>query len=234
MDKEWSVSIKFMSEITGIMDAALKVINEADAKDGLIPMRGIVTNLTMSVSRWAGALYADVYLNVPWVSQVGDDAALASGDCGAACASMISAFYHPTNAYRSPDWFTTKMGTVFRYATVRDIMEVLRVVDGLQSRVYGEYNHIMLTEDTIEKALDEGHPVIALVDYEIVNPGDSFDGLHWIVISGYTNSEYHILDPLPVDIHEGMVYVGKSTIIAALNNTPNKGAQAGHGLVVYR
>lgn len=172
-----------------------------------------------------------VVLDVPFVSQLGPDANLSNGDCGPACVAMCIA-YAKRQAVTVND-LVREMKALNRYTTASDLIATLKAW-GIASRNYGEFDRESgsLTLDVIEKALVNKKPVIALVNYGVLQPGKSFKGLHWVVVAGFHETSLLVLDPLHEHVATGSYWVGKQTFELALAYTKKLQAQARHGIVV--
>ena len=168
-------------------------------------------------------------LGVPFVPQFGPGANLASGDCGPACAAMCIHFFNKSKT--TVDELVLEMKAGKRFTTSADLITCLRSY-GLHARNHGEFDkqNGPLDPQFITENLEDGKPIIALVDYATLRPEADYKGLHWVVIIGEGRENIIMNDPLFADGRE--LQLPKAVMWQALQNTKRHGAQAWHGIVV--
>lgn len=240
-----SESLIMLSRIIAAGQSVLEMMDKSItgpefSKEDLATMKAVAEALNRAVGEWYNSLYRPatptiktVELDVPWISQWDPTADRSSSDCGATCLAMIS-LYHSDKG-KTPNWFTDIMGVGNKYANAADLFKGLRSI-GLHGTVYGSYSRASTGEllpDVIEGAIDNHNLIVALVDYETLVPEAKFNGLHWIVIAGYTSDGlYLICDPLPRLKIDGRRWLSKNIVLDALAATGKKKAQINHGLVI--
>ena len=230
MSNAISLSRSAVQDIDKLLSNALDIIESPD-EDSREKLRQIALSVLVHASNWHQIISTDIYLPIPWISQQDETASLSTSDCGATCLAMVAKYY---GIETTPDKVTMLMN-----AKPGEYVNALKMTDalkrmGLTCQVLGQFNVESLTPERIESAVSSGKAVVALVDYETLSPIAKFDGLHWIVVCGYTDTKYIICDPLPEDPMEGRIFIRKSLLDEAMTNTREKGAQSQHGLIITR
>lgn len=147
-----------------------------------------------------------VKLDVPYVSQLGNDASAINNDCGEASALMLIQYNLKRRFMPVMRGLTVNM--LVAGSDLRPRADVPKNADHIVSLLRdfaadGEtVNNV--TPDAIVKLLDAKRPVVALTTYDVVKPGDTFTGNHWIVLTGYGKRGFYGLDSYKAN---GEVYI---------------------------
>ena len=134
-------------------------------------------------------------IDMQFVSQLGEGAGMHNNDCGPACDSMIiledkDIFVSPDELYKVPGWGapSTDVGT-----NATQLQLLLTDFEVKSTIGYG------LTIDNIKGFIDKGWPIITLVKYGLFSAAGltitkgTFN--HWLIVTGYTDTEIITLDP---------------------------------------
>lgn len=125
-------------------------------------------------------------LDVPYFTQLGQGVNL----CGqAACCSLI----HALTEHRPGSARQVALDTGTADGTYTSAGELLNI-----GKHYGltlNYTY-QATPGWYRTQLNQRIIPIALVNYAILNPAHSFNGSHWIAVTGYDESNFYIHDPL--------------------------------------
>ena len=149
-------------------------------------------------------------LSVPHINQNSDGSKAHRNDCGIACTAM--AIHALTDKRPSVDHLMTHyIALEYRgkYLTFSQLLPALRAF-GLQA----EYRRPFKT-DEIEAAIKSGSPCMVLVKYSALPKhlqAISYNGSHFVIISGYENGAFLMNDPLAseakwiqgIDLHTAM------------------------------
>jgi hypothetical protein len=149
-------------------------------------------------------------LPVPHINQNSDSSRAYRNDCGIACTAM--AIHALTDKRPSVDHLMTHyIALEYRgkYLTFSQLLPTLRTF-GLQA----EYRRPFKT-DEIEAAIKNGSPCMVLVKYSALPKhfqAISYNGSHFVLISGYENGSFLMNDPLAaeakwiegIDLHTAM------------------------------
>jgi len=131
-------------------------------------------------------------LNVPYVSQI-DERGLGNNDCGQASVLMLLKYYGMAGSLTVKDLHNQTPGKTSAEQLValakRNALATLKV------------DRTLPNVDTFRAILDNGRPIILLVDYKKlmfpVHLASGVDqGLHWFVLIGYTKTGFIVHDPL--------------------------------------
>ncbi len=150
-------------------------------------------------------------LEVPYVSQLEPDGK-GYNNCGPACITMGLAYHglvagtredmhRVAEAIRGGPWH---LGTYTNFAQMR-----------AAARRYG-IPHCQLSRwEAVYDALDQGQPVMILLDNAVLEPrqyprGPAFDAHHFVVLLGYTDTTFYVADPLSVYTHGPVQYTRAS------------------------
>ncbi len=152
---------------------------------------------------------AERHLSIPFVSQTGPGAEKYNNDCGAAAACMIVKAFNPGETVTPDEFYKLTGQKKDKYLSVGAIQNVL-------------YNHFGIATnwefgDRIIKNTKDNKLMIALINYGVIqnwemNPNSNFRDQHYVVIGGYSQQYYRILDPLfnktrgrfiPIDLFSG-------------------------------
>ncbi len=141
-------------------------------------------------------------LDVPWLSQLGPDAAFAPGDCGPACLAMwlrwLGASYLG-NKNITVDQVSNSIGLSpgYRYTMPAHL------IWGARYFGYDLYWKRNLSLDHITAEIDAGQPVIVLVHYgalpEHTRIDPEYTAGHWLLVVGYDDENITYHDPYHVD-----------------------------------
>lgn len=142
------------------------------------------------------AVYRHILL-VPHINQNADGSRQYRNDCGMACVAMAIHFLtdkrpsvdHLMNHYIQEEYRG-------KYLSFSQLFPALRGF-GLQA----EYRRPFRTED-IQEAIEAGSPCIVLVKYSALPKhlqAISYNGSHFVLISGYENGAFRFNDPLAAD-----------------------------------
>jgi len=130
-------------------------------------------------------------LAVPWVSQLGDGANYAPGDCGAAC--LASWLLYLGHEGVTVDLVSANVGLApgYRYTMPAHI---IRAAMALGENLYWRRG---LSLADLRAEIDRGQPVIVLGHYDYLP--DRYDPAykkgHWFLIVGYSSDGFTYLDP---------------------------------------
>ena len=130
-------------------------------------------------------------LAVPWVSQLGDGANYAPGDCGAAC--LASWLLYLGHEGVTVDLVSANVGLApgYRYTMPAHI---IRAAMALGENLYWRRG---LSLADLRAEIDRGQPVIVLGHYDYLP--DKYDPAykkgHWFLIIGYSSDSFTYLDP---------------------------------------
>jgi len=160
-------------------------------------------NITTTASPQDGI----IKLDVPFLSQVSDEANLHDADCGPACLAMIlraegingspAAKYVTINElYRRH--LQDKLATNDRkkYTTLEQ-MKTIGIQEGLLTG-YNQYKSENEAMVGLRKNISESKPVVAVINYAkwSSHVKMNFTGIHFVVITGFDNSHVYVHDPL--------------------------------------
>ena len=148
-----------------------------------------------SFYRMFGVNVMGTNIDMQFVSQLGEGAGMHNNDCGPACCSMVilegkDIFVSPDELYKLDGWGapSTDIGT-----NSYQLQKILSIFDVPSSR------GTSLDFDIIKSFIDKGFPIVTLVKYSLfsaagltVNKG-TFN--HWLIVTGYTNTDIITLDP---------------------------------------
>jgi hypothetical protein len=132
-------------------------------------------------------------LLVPWLGQLGDTAAYARGDCGAACVAMVINTYRGGNGITVDDVSkATGKQAGYTFATFQELINA-----GARFNMFLE--HVSYTVEQILADINSGKPVIVIVNYKSLPSYDRYDPAynagHYIVIVGYEDGCVLYHDP---------------------------------------
>ncbi|MBN2502171.1 MAG: C39 family peptidase [Anaerolineales bacterium] len=133
--------------------------------------------------------------SIPYKSQEDSDAKMYPGDCGAACVAMI--LEGLGEQVSTNDIFKSTGVAANKYLGRSDLIRAARIY-GVELQKFGSWNFT-----NIKQSIDDGHPLIALVNYGAwsaagsgVDTQSSFAGPHFVVIVGYDGDKVIFQDPL--------------------------------------
>lgn len=153
---------------------------------------------------------AGVKLDIPWLSQLGDGANYAPGDCGPAVLAMWLNFLGHT-------------------ASVDDVSRATNKAQGFHFTTVGDLNAaavnwgLLLTWSKNRQAadlyrqLDAGRPVIALVYYPAlpVRYDPKYPWCHWVLVVGYGDDNIIYHDPYYKDGQGAFVEISEQAFMSA-------------------
>lgn len=170
-------------------------------------------------------------LEVPYYSQLGDDADYYVNDCLAAAFRMIWGWYRLHIGKDNPDNVTVNDFARDIYQSSADLGSVLDVYQlpfprAIPYMPVSKSNGI--TIHRIEQELQNNHPVIALIEYSKIRAVKPMG--HFVVITGYDHKYFTINDPYyvwedkgPIDVNEGWgLEIHKDLFDTALNPDETK------------
>jgi len=132
-------------------------------------------------------------LPVPWLSQLGDDADFAPGDCGPACLAMWLRYLGHDDITVDDVSEMSGRPPGYRYTLPAHLYYTAK-----EWGVTLYWQHHLRT-DNIRAEIDAGRPVIALVHYgalpEFVRFDSRYKAGHWLLVVGYTDEQIIYLDP---------------------------------------
>lgn len=166
-------------------------------------------------------------LDVPFVSQMGAGANNRINDCGIACALMLYRWRLAQVGMRAPKPLTVDRMLLDSPLAAKDAPLTLTAVE----RLLDDYGVDVLTRrplttDAIVDVLENGQPVIALVNYAQI--GSRAMG-HYIVVFAYGERGFWIHDPYE---RGAEVYLKRETLDEALRNTDDFAAFPYQGIVL--
>jgi len=135
---------------------------------------------------------AGVTLDVPYLSQLGPDAAFAPGDCGTAVLAMWLNYLGDEVTVDEVS-YASRLDQGFKYTTPAHLIWAARTwsVD-----LYWQRN---LTVDVLRAEIDAGQPCIVLVNYPSLPSRMRYDPNykdgHWLLVVGYDAMAFKIHDP---------------------------------------
>ena len=156
---------------------------------------------------------ANKLLPVPWISQLGKDAAFAPGDCGPAC--LASWLLYLGHDGVTPDDVSANVNLPrgYRYTMPAHIIRAARAWD---VDLYWRKNLFM---DDIRAEIDGGQPVIVLVHYGSLPQTAKFDPSyragHWLLVVGYDDYYFTYLDPYADGIERGTTIIPQVDFLTA-------------------
>jgi hypothetical protein len=125
----------------------------------------------------------EVLTAVPWLSQLGKDAAFAPGDCGPACVAMWVRYYGDDEPTVDDVSKTTGLPRGYNYTMPAHIMNSMRHYG------FETYWRRNLSLTALRDELDAQHPTICLVEYDRLPYGvrydKAYDRGHWLLVLGY-------------------------------------------------
>ena len=132
-------------------------------------------------------------LLVPWLGQLGDTAAYARGDCGAACVAMVVNCYRGGNGV-TVDEVSLATGKPQGY-TLASFQELINAA----ARFNVALEHVAYTLEQIRADVEAGKPVICIVNYKSLPTYNRYDPAynagHYIVVVGYEDDCVLYHDP---------------------------------------
>lgn len=135
-----------------------------------------------------------VYLDVPYFSQLSASANDFNNDCLAACCRMLAEY-----AWRSKDLKPNTLLTVNDFAhkimtadTPQPVSDGTYLLNGMG---IGAVQRADLTLANIRAELIAGRPPLMLCVYKYIYPADSFDGGHFVVVTGINDENVICHDP---------------------------------------
>ncbi len=161
-----------------------------------------------------------VSLDVPYVSQLGTQAALSNNDCGVAALLMLERFWfqqHGLSTPIIPDVDDLERRTPLaqpnppKGLTFADLQQVA-LLTGFQTH-YAQ----PMTPDKIVESLGAGVPVLALVDYRTYNPKSTTTFAHFMIVKGYNADAFLTADPYSGGNN---VIVPRAQLDAAMKSVP--------------
>ena len=135
---------------------------------------------------------AGVTLDVPYLSQLGPDAAFAPGDCGTAVLAMWLNYLGDEVTVDEVS-YASRLDQGFKYTTPAHLIWAARTwsVD-----LYWQRN---LNAGNIFDELDAGQPCIILVNYPSlpvhVRYDYNYQDGHWLLVVGYDSTSFKVHDP---------------------------------------
>lgn len=165
---------------------------------------------------------------VPWLSQLGPDAAYSNSDCGPACVAM---WLRSRNQSVTVDQISKSTGlpTGYRYTTPGNLITAGHAFGLELARVLG------LTVDRLKQEIDAGRPVLCLVHYASLfkRYDQNFKAGHWVLVIGYTDQSIIYHDPYWPDTAGASIAIPIAQFETALHdckidgNTPDQGLVEG-------
>lgn len=167
-----------------------------------------------------------VLATVPWLSQLGRDAAFAPGDCGPACAAMWIRYYGSDAPTVDECSQAINLPPGYKYTTPAHIMNIMRHYG------FETYWRRLLSLDDLRAEIDRAHPMILLVEYDRLPYELRYDKAykygHWILIVGYYEDDedgdvfvYH--DPYYLDSAGAFVTIRADDLFIAWNSNSDSG-----------
>lgn len=142
----------------------------------------------------------DARLTVPWLSQLGPDAAYAPGDCGAAVVAMLVNFRNKTNVTVDDVSRATNKAPGYRFMSFSDV-----VAAALRYKIVLQHGNAVLP--IICADIDDGKPVIVLVNYQSLPLYSRYDikynAGHFLLVVGYNERNIIYHDPYWPDEAKG-------------------------------
>ena len=163
-------------------------------------------------------------LEVPWLSQLGTDAAYSNSDCGPACVAMWLRYL---SIQKTVDDVSRATGLHAGYTyTLPGQLITAASAFGLKLQ-----RLINLSIDDLAERIDAGQPAIALVHYASlsVRYDQKFRAGHWVLACGYDDQGVLYHDPYWPDTTGRFVKSARSDFAKAMadcsidGNTPNQG-----------
>lgn len=171
-----------------------------------------------------------VYLGVPYVSQLGEDANLRFNDCGIACLLMCYQYaLEKQGLGHNKLIFVDSLIEKTPLAAGDDpltINQMLIIASNMGMNISYVYP---LNTYEIRRILDAGVPPIALVAYKHIFPEDEFDGGHYVVVTGYNDLGFFINDPYK---RGEEVFLTTGAMVLALTETEPYAVKDYQGIVV--
>lgn len=166
-----------------------------------------------------------VLTGVPWLSQLGKDAAFAPGDCGPACTAMWLR-YLGHNFTVDDCSKATGLAAGYRYTMPAHLLNIMRNLAGVET--YWRKN---LTLEDLAAEADAGAPCIVLVEYDHLPASVRYDPTykfgHWILVVGYSEIDgqdvmvYH--DPYYADSTGAFVTITDAAFYEAWGTNSESG-----------
>lgn len=137
-----------------------------------------------------------VMLDVPFVSQLDNDANLRNNDCGPVSALMCWQYRLQQKGVPIPRIVTMdRLIDATPLASADKPLTRLQVVDFLEGLGVKAALTNNLTMTVIRTEIRGGRPIIALVAYKHIVPADAFDGGHFLVVVGVSDQYVYVHDP---------------------------------------
>lgn len=147
-----------------------------------------------------------VKLDVPYVSQLGADANAINNDCPEATALMLIQYNLKRRGL--PVMAGLKVNMLVAGGDLKPREDVPKNADYILAllRDYCAEGRQLtnVTPDQLADLIDAQRPVIVLTTYDVVKPGDTFKGNHWLVLTGYGKHGFYGLDSYKAN---GEVYI---------------------------
>lgn len=171
-----------------------------------------------------------VVLDVPWLSQLGPDAAFAPGDCGPACLAMWLRYLGHSDVTVDDVSKVSRLDQGFKYTMPAHLIWAAR-----EWNVDLYWRKELDIEDIWEE-LDAGQPCIVLAEYDWLPYvyDSSYTKSHWLLMTGYEYSELFYNDPYWPDSEGGRcVEINKHEFMGAWQNVTESGNSARQALRIY-
>jgi hypothetical protein len=156
------------------------IIDDAESKCAYID--SIIAGLAQPVGR---------RLAVPWVSQLGPQAAFAPGDCGPACLASWLRWLGKGPVTVDQVSEQTDLYPGYRYTMFTHLVRAARAWD---VDLYWRRNLVL---NDLHAEIDRGQPCIVLAHYPYlpIKYDMNYGAGHWILVSGYGEDKVVYLDP---------------------------------------
>lgn len=189
-----------MADVSEVLHEALQAINVATAK---------IQHAYQLIYEMGGAgAPGHKLLAVPWMSQLGPDAAYSNSDCGPACVAMLlrSLGKSPTVDQVSA---STGLPRGYKYTKPANLIAA--------AAAYGVNleRRLNMTIEALRESIERGKPVIVLVHYpslpDKVRFDPKFNAGHWVLVVGVVDDGgvlYH--DPYWPDTRGQAVRVSRA------------------------
>jgi uncharacterized protein YvpB len=155
---------------------------EDDAQSKCAYIDSIIAGLEQPVGR---------RLAVPWLSQLGPDAAFAPGDCGPACLAMWLRWLGHEGVTVDQVSAQVNLPRGYSYTMPAHLVRAARAWD------VNLYWRRGLSLDALRAEIDRGQPCIVLVHYPFLplRYDLRYSAGHWVLVNGYSEDKVVYLDP---------------------------------------
>ena len=211
------------------MDEEIR-LDIADKLDKFIEMQASALNYLREVSALLRKVQG-VVLDVPWLSQLGPDAAFAPGDCGPACLAMWINYLGQASVTVDDVSKQSRLDEGFKYTMPAHLIWAARHWN------IDLYWQRYLEIDDLKAELDAGQPCIVLAEYDWLphRYDASYAKSHWLLVIGYDSDSVFYHDPYWRSEFSGAnIDIGYQDFFTAWRNVTESGNSERQALRIRR